>query len=81
MQTHELVLYHYESCPYCQKVRRFLAQHDVAIPERDTLREPGARAELIQRGGKGQVPALSIDGDILYESDAIIAWVREHLLA
>ena len=48
---------------------------------KDTLRDPAARQELIAAGGKGQVPALMIDGKILYESKAIIRWVQEHLMS
>ena len=34
------------------------------------------RNELIQSGGKQQVPALDIDGKIMYESDDIINYLR-----
>ena len=32
---HELVLYVMTGCPYCIKVKRFLADNDVTIPERN----------------------------------------------
>ncbi len=36
------------------------------------------RQELIKKGGKGQVPALEIDGKIMYESNDIIKWLKEN---
>ncbi len=76
----ELVLYQYKVCPYCRRVLRFMQQHDIEIPLRDTLFDRSARAELIEAGGKGQVPALMIDGQVLYESSDIIAWMDENLV-
>lgn len=81
MDQHELVLYQYDMCPFCHMVRSFLDANGLEIPIKDTLMDPDARRELIELGGKGQVPALSIDGQILYESNDIIDWLGEHLLS
>jgi len=43
---------------------------DVTIPEN--------RQRLIDEGGKYQVPCLFIDGSPLYESEDIIAYLRDH---
>ena len=80
MNRPNLTLYQFPTCPYCQKVLRFMAEHALDIPRKDTRQEPDARTELIQLGGKSQVPALAIDGTILYESDAIIDWLRTNLV-
>ena len=80
MNRPNLTLYQFPTCPYCQKVLRFMAEHALDIPRKDTRQDPDARAELIQLGGKSQVPALAIDGAILYESDAIIDWLRTNLV-
>ena len=80
MNRPNLTLYQFPTCPYCQKVLRFMAEHALDIPRKDTRQEPDARTELIQLGGKSQVPALAIDGAILYESDAIIDWLRANLV-
>ena len=77
---HELVLYVMTGCPYCIKVKRFLADNGVTIPERNISTDPDAEQTLIAVGGKRQVPCLFIDGKPLYESSDIIAWVQEHLL-
>lgn len=78
--NHELELYVMTGCPYCMKVKRFLADNGVTIPERNTLTDAEAEQALITVGGKRQVPCLFIDGKPLYESSDIIAWVQKNLL-
>jgi glutathione S-transferase len=73
-----LTLYHFESCPFCQKVRRFIKEHGMTIPEKDIKLDSAARDELIGIGGKAQVPCLVIDGVALYESGDIITWLEEN---
>lgn len=77
---HKLVLYVMTGCPYCIKVKRFLADNGVTIPERNISTDTEAEQTLIVVGGKRQVPCLFIDGAPLYESSDIITWVQEHLL-
>lgn len=79
--TQDLVLYHYQSCPFCVKVRRYMERNDIELPMKDVQLDPDARRELLEKGGKTQVPALRIDGQILYESDDIIRWMQDHLVA
>ena len=71
MPAHELFIM--SSCPYCQKVLRFMGQHGIELPLRNIASDPDAREELVRVGGKPQVPCLFIDGAPLYESDDIIA--------
>ena len=78
--NHELELYVMTGCPYCMKVKRFLADNGVTIPERNILTDSAAEQTLIAVGGKRQVPCLFIDGAPLYESGDIIAWVQKNLL-
>ena len=78
MGDHELTLYYSPMCPYCIRVRYFLSRQGITVPEKNTQRDPDAHRELIEVGGKGQVPALMIDGAILYESNDIIRWFKQH---
>lgn len=71
----DLVLYYKPSCPYCQKVLAVCQARDITLPLRDVQADPEALATLIQVGGKKQVPCLFIDGNPLYESDAIIEYL------
>lgn len=80
MSQQELVLYHAAYCPYCIRVRHFMSKNNISVPEKDTSRNPDARRELIEAGGKGQVPALMIDGHVLYESNDIIQWFKQNVV-
>lgn len=70
-----LLLYKYDSCPYCQRVLRGASSLGLSLPVRDTLIEPGAREELYEKTGRTQVPCLFIDGEPLFESADILVWL------
>lgn len=80
MDTNLLTLYQYSTCPFCQRVLRFMAENGIELPLKDTMMDPDARQELIELGGKGQVPALRIGDEILYESNDIVRWLQENVL-
>jgi glutaredoxin 3 len=71
-----LVLYKFDSCPYCQIVLRRAAELGIELELRDTRRDPSARAELLRIGGMTQVPCLFIDGRPLYESADIVHYLE-----
>ena len=80
-QTANLILYHFESCPYCARVRSHIEALNLNIEKRDIRLEPDYRQELIDGGGKSQVPALRMvadDGTVtwMYESSDIIDWLN-----
>ena len=54
--NHELALYVMTGCPYCIKVKRFLADNGVTIPERNISTDTGAEKTRIAVGGNRQVP-------------------------
>ena len=70
-------LYTMPSCPYCHKVLRYMNQHGIELPLRDITTDSAARATLERVGGKVQVPCLFIDGNPMYESDDIIAYLQQ----
>jgi glutaredoxin len=77
-----LVVYQFSTCPFCIKVRREMKRLSLNIEKRDALRDPAARAELEENGGRVQVPCLRITEENgehrwVYESDDIIAYLRE----
>jgi glutaredoxin len=81
-----LVLYQFRTCPFCIKVRKELKRLSLNIEKRDALKEPAARAELAEGGGAIKVPCLRITNEHgahtwLYESDDIIAYLRERFAA
>ncbi len=78
-----LVLYQYRSCPFCARVRRFLDQRGLELPERDILRDPAAFRELLAGGGRSTVPCLRIESAAgtrwMYESADIIDYLNSRL--
>jgi len=86
----KLALYHYQSCPFCGITREAIKYMEKGasgkpatyqIDQRDILKQPKYRKELINGGGKPQVPCLRIEtnnGTIqwLYESRDIIAFLQ-----
>lgn len=80
-QPLSLVLYMFESCPYCQRVLHAAKKLGFELPRRDTRRDPAALAELVKVGGSKQVPCLFIDGKPLYESADIIHFLQTEVVA
>jgi glutaredoxin len=74
----DLILYYKPTCPYCQKVFRFMESAGITIPLKNTV-EGNNRQELIDIGGKPQVPCLMINGEPLYESDDIVEWLKSNV--
>jgi glutaredoxin len=77
-----LALYQFTTCPFCIKVRREMKRLSLNIEKLDALKNPAARAELLENGGQVKVPCLRItdkDGkhSWMYESDDIIAYLHE----
>ncbi len=78
---YDLALYYYPTCPYCRKVTRFINKNDLdQIELKNINQDEQAEAELIEIGGKRQVPCLFIDGEPLYESDDIIDWLKSNVV-
>ncbi len=74
----QLVLYSRSSCSYCKKVISYLKKNHKEITVKDIGKDSKAANELITIGGRQQVPCLVINGKALYESSAIIKWLRDH---
>tara|TARA_R110002049_G_scaffold45948_1_gene133683 strand:+ start:60138 stop:60512 length:375 start_codon:yes stop_codon:yes gene_type:complete len=84
-KTNNLKIYEMRACPFCVKVRREIKRLGLNIPRTDVKKQANDMAELINEGGKFQVPCLRIDHaqntTWLYESDEIIKYLRESFLA
>lgn len=73
----ELTLYYSPHCPYSKQVLSHLKQMDKQVPLKNVMQDPLAKEEL-KKWGRLEVPCLSIDGQPLYNSDAIIEWLDDH---
>ncbi len=80
-QCRDLVLYEFQTCPFCIKVRQEMRRLSLDIERRDAQHEGPHRDELVAGGGKAMVPCLRITeagGEVrwLYESGQIIDFLR-----
>ena len=65
-------------CPYCKKVENFMSENNIDIKIVNIEKDRDAMNELIEKGGKRQVPCLYHDGEYLYESDDIIKFLGQN---
>ena len=79
-QTKNMVLYQYEACPFCVKVRRAMRRQGLNI-QMVNAKQAEHKAILAEQGGKVQVPCLRIEenGQVqwLYESGSIIQYLQQ----
>ncbi len=85
-QTEKLTLYQFQQCPFCVKTRRQIRRLALNIEKRDARNDPQWNQELINEGGKYQVPCLKItsdDGSVewMYESSEINQYLDERFAA
>ena len=69
-QTAHLKLYQFQQCPFCVRARRGIRGLGLNIETRDARDDPRWQRELIEQGGKYQVPCLRID-----KGDDDIEWL------
>lgn len=69
-----LTLYSKENCPFCRRIMPVLDRINVEVEIKDLNDNEEYVAELVEKGGKQQVPFLvDTDKDVaMYESDDII---------
>lgn len=71
-------LYIGTNCPYCKKVEKFMKENNIEIETVNINEDRQAMMNLIENGGKRQVPCLEHDGQFLYESDDIIEFLKNN---
>ncbi len=81
--TKDLALYEFRSCPFCMKVRKITYHKNLNIELRDARRNAQWKEELVNEGGKFQVPCLRMKGENgedvwMYESSNIIEYLNKH---
>jgi glutathione S-transferase len=79
--TAGLALYHSPTCWYCAKVRQKVGDLKLDLELRDIGASNAYRNELMQEGGKGQVPCLRIEHangvEWKYESADICSYLEQ----
>ncbi len=77
-EKHVVMLYYTSSCPYSQKVLQYLDEMNKTVPMKNLEYDSQAKEELKRIGGKMQVPCLIVNGQAIYNANAIIDWLSEH---
>ena len=80
-QCQSLVLYQYQTCPFCIKVRQEMRRLSLDIKRINAQHEGADRQALLKGGGQTKVPCLKITDKAgktqwLYDSEKIIAYLR-----
>ncbi len=81
-QTRSMALYQFRQCPFCVRTRRQIRRLGLNIETRDARNDPEWHRQLVEEGGKYQVPCLRISGkdgsvEWLYESVEINRYLQE----
>ena len=63
-------------CPYCKKVENFTKEENIELEVVNINEDRDGLNELVEKGGKRQIPCLYHDGEYLYESDDIIEFLK-----
>jgi len=73
-----LTLYSKSSCPFCRQVFAVIDRLSLEVEIKDIAESDAYAAELIEKGGKRQVPYLiDTDKDVaMYESDDIASYLQ-----
>lgn len=85
-KTKSMALYQFQMCPFCVKTRRQIHRLALNIEQRDARNDERWNQELINEGGRYQVPCLKItekDGGVewMYESTEINKYLSEQFEA
>lgn len=80
MRNTMLTLYSDVNCPFCQRVLQVAENLNVTFDIKELSEDESLRTELIERGGKDQVPFLvdAETGKTMYESGDIIEYIRDN---
>lgn len=75
-----LTLYCKFTCPFCRQVLAAVQRLDLDVEIKDVSADEESLAELIEKGGKKQVPYLvDTDKDVaMYESDDIVKHLQDN---
>jgi glutaredoxin 3 len=73
MGAPQVEMYASDWCGYCRRARALLEKKGVAFSEIDVDMIPGARAEMVARGGGDTVPQVFIGGQAVGGCDELQA--------
>ncbi|MCK8824138.1 glutathione S-transferase N-terminal domain-containing protein [Fuchsiella alkaliacetigena] len=73
-----IILYQFESCPYCQKVEKKLTELELEYRVEEVPKARSERDKIKELSGQIKVPVLEDgDGTVIYDSSEIVAYLEE----
>lgn len=74
-----LKLYVTTGCPFCRRVHEFAKKHNIKLEEKDISADEQSMKEVLEIGGKRQVPFLVDQSANIYkyESEKIIDYLKQ----
>ena len=77
MGTKQVKVYSTPTCPWCQRVKKFLEDNGIAYQDLNVGADRAAREEMVRKTGQMGVPVIEIDGDFVVGYDE--GWLRQKL--
>lgn len=74
----QLTLYVMPGCPFCERVTDYIDQENLDVDIVDIFEDRAGLRHLRKVGGKIQCPCLFIDDEPLYESVAIMDYLKQN---
>ena len=65
MKTPTITAYLKTSCGWSQGVRSIMGRYNLAYEDRDIIKNPLFRAEMIEKSGQSLSPCVEVDGHML----------------
>ena len=72
----KILLYQYENCPFCIRVRNKLDEMGLKFVKVEV--DPDDKPDVVMKSTGGSVPVMDIDGEIIGDSARIIDYLEEH---
>ncbi|MEA4910777.1 hypothetical protein SDC9_07726 [bioreactor metagenome] len=60
-----IIVYSTPSCVFCDRVKVFLSERNIAFEEADVSKDRAKAMEMVEKSGQMGVPVLDIDGKIV----------------
>lgn len=65
----KVIVYSTTICPWCNKVKDYLKQHNIEFEEKNVQEDQEAAHEMVEKSGQMGVPVIDIDGEIIVGFD------------
>lgn len=78
VKSEQLVLYYMPSCPYCKPVVAKIKRENLPVTLKNVSSNSTYYNELVEKGGKAQVPCLLVNGRAMYESSDILEYLDKN---